>query len=1256
MKTVAETNWQSCAVSRRWICGGTPPSAGIRARRIVRSGLGVIWVSSALLMGVGQASASAPDPAPINQRVLRDPLPLPSSGSRAHAGPRGQSKWVELNDYMHGPTPLALLRSDPDIVGTPDKEAMTPSPTVSFDGVMQTGTSVPPDTNMAVGPGAGSAGRVVMVTNESSEIWDKTGTVIAGPTALGMMFTTSGPTFFVFDPKVLYDQHSGRFFIVCLELDFATFLPASAVMHIAVSTSSTPSSLTTADWIFMSGPGLILMGAAATPGWVDYPGIGADDDALFVTTNMFSAPPFAFLGANIRVFDKSLLIAGTYAFVDITYDVVTTPTAMSIQPAHVYGTTDNGGFYLINRIGMTTYRIYNIVGDPATPVAATGSFPWSAGAFPMDTGADQCTVATPDIDTLPERVMSAVYRGGHLWCCMTEDPDLDVRTEVVWQDISTNSYPPTAPTITQSGFIDGTGTDPWTYMPSINVNSIGDAVIGFTQSSATECPGVYYASRYGSDPLGTFQKPVSAIVSAGFYDTLFTMDPERWGDYSSTVVDPDDDCFWIANEYVATSATASSSWGTRIASFCTNIGACCLARDRCAEVSAADCSTAGGDFRGQGTQCPDQNVVPGNHQGLETVHWSDPNVDCYAIGTLRRAQCIPGEKIDAWVTARGPDQDTCHEFGDQHTCSPPIPADFFEPGSGRWEGSVCLEGVPLAGACLPSSPALPQLGESTGTPPPLIPWIKPRMISFSAGDAGASQAIRVTFTQMPPGWGEWVGQSLFVQEPWDGSELGGVSFYQNPAPVGDPTLRLAQLDCNPYFTDWSVWGDINVIHPAIAPSKLIVPAGPVDVEALYTLQVIDEGCSLTFEPSYSDPLVLRTAAWADVAELDGGTYRVPGDVVSVVDTLAMVSKFAGVPNAPSKASMCLLGVTAGPEATLDGKITISETVSVLGAFGGTHYPFLPASIAPPPGPCPLPDTAVFQEDFGDADTLIWRSDDPFDPCGIPTEADVQVGIQIMALSLQSKSPMTVMVGGQETTWDVDVDLSTEPQPMGALTARKTHCNGGTYLSDFEVQPRFTFTKVSGPGVPVGTVQVLDTGLWGLCPVRLVQDSNPPWAHAAGPDLHLSSPYCTGFHPAIEDPIQTTNCDCNDNLISDKCDIDSGFSPDANGNGIPDECEDGACCHVDDTCSDLPPDACAVGGGVYKGPGTVCLGDSEPNGYDDACEPPGPSTGACCRAADGGCFDLTSSKCERWGGSYQGDGTTCLGDGNGNGIDDACEAP
>ncbi len=252
--------------------------------------------------------------------------------------------------------------------------------------------------------------------------------------------------------------------------------------------------------------------------------------------------------------------------------------------------------------------------------------------------------------------------------------------------------------------------------------------------------------------------------------------------------------------------------------------------------------------------------------------------------------------------------------------------------------------------CFPSSPAEPELGPDIGTPPDMVPWNRPRMISFEGGDAGHSQAVRVTFKQMPTGWESWEGQSLFVQEPWLGSEVPGESFYDPPAP-GDPAIQLAELECTPHFRDWSSLGVVYVLHPAITPSRLVI-VGPPHLYALYDIRIIDETCSLHLESHYSDPLEVRTAGWADMVELDGGTYRVPGDLVSVVDTLAMVAKFAGAPGAPSKASMSLLGVTAGPEPKLDGKITISETVSVLNAFGGANYPFLPSHTTPPPGPCP----------------------------------------------------------------------------------------------------------------------------------------------------------------------------------------------------------------------------------------------------------------------------------------------------------------
>jgi hypothetical protein len=49
----------------------------------------------------------------------------------------------------------------------------------------------------------------------------------------------------------------------------------------------------------------------------------------------------------------------------------------------------------------------------------------------------------------------------------------------------------------------------------------------------------------------------------------------------------------------------------------------------------------------------------------------------------------------------------------------------------------------------------------------------------------------------------------------------------------------------------------------------------------------------------------------------------------------------------------------------------------------------------------------------------------------------------------------------------------------------------------------------------------------------------------------------------------------------------------------------------------------------------------------------PALGACCQG-DGGCLETTELNCQSIGGTYQGDGSVCLGDGNGNGTDDACE--
>lgn len=229
-------------------------------------------------------------------------------------------------------------------------------------------------------------------------------------------------------------------------------------------------------------------------------------------------------------------------------------------------------------------------------------------------------------------------------------------------------------------------------------------------------------------------------------------------------------------------------------------------------------------------------------------------------------------------------------------------------------------------------------------------------------------------------------------------------------------------------------------------------------------------------------------------------------------------------------------------------------------------------------------------EFAEADTLIQRATDPFDRCDLPSPTPRTVPIEIVALSLKSVDPITVTYNGGMSSedWDVAVDLSAAPASTGSLNVIKEHCNGGTYTSDLNVYPKFTFTKVGEPT----NQQVLDTGAEGICSVPLLQSDPRPWVSDVHPDLRASVDPCSDFHAGIRDLTPTTSCDCNENGVKDKCDIESATSGDCNGNGMPDECQpcvDHCECNDSDACT---ADRCVVG--VCQHTGTK-YGDPDHNG-------------------------------------------------------------
>lgn len=131
------------------------------------------------------------------------------------------------------------------------------------------------------------------------------------------------------------------------------------------------------------------------------------------------------------------------------------------------------------------------------------------------------------------------------------------------------------------------------------------------------------------------------------------------------------------------------------------------------------------------------------------------------------------------------------------------------------------------------------------------------------------------------------------------------------------------------------------------------------------------------------------------------------------------------------------------------------------SFAETPIPadFFDSGSLPFDGVVPLCGSPANPSDQGSTDTEMRR----LDSLNFGGGDSGTIPIEIVQLNLVSCEPITVVIGGEPTQWDVRVNLSDTAPPPGTMTIRKTHPNGGTFDSQFFVQPRFTFTQVGGEG-------------------------------------------------------------------------------------------------------------------------------------------------------------------------------------------------
>ena len=401
----------------------------------------------------------------------------------------------------------------------------------------------PPDTNGAVG-----ATQYVQWVNAEFAVFDKsTGALVAGPTPGNAIWAgLGGPcqTNNDGDPIVQYDKISARWI-------FTQFVISSQPYQQCVAVSTTSDATGTYNrYAFAFGNN-----------YPDYPKLGVWPDAYYISFNMFLNGQ-SFTGASACAMNRTAMLNGTSASIICFHPG---PSVASLLPADMDGAiqpqTGVPGFFLALGANNQSLRLWKFHADFATPSNSRFTGPT---VLPVAAFTRQCFSAcvsqpgtTQRLDAIGDRPMYRLayrkFTDGHESLYLNHS----IGTGIRWYEIHN---PNSTPTIFQQGTFAPDSNTRW--MGSIAADRSGDIALGYSESSTSVYPSVYFTGRVRSDAPGTMGSEQLIVAGTGSQTGGIT----RWGDYSSMTVDPADDCtFWYTQEYIK--ANGSFNWSTRIANF-----------------------------------------------------------------------------------------------------------------------------------------------------------------------------------------------------------------------------------------------------------------------------------------------------------------------------------------------------------------------------------------------------------------------------------------------------------------------------------------------------------------------------------------------------------------------------------------------------------------------------------------------------------------------------------------------------------------
>ncbi|MBD0277325.1 MAG: hypothetical protein ICV81_05095 [Flavisolibacter sp.] len=452
-----------------------------------------------------------------------------------------------VTDKTKKPAEAAEAKGIIEAVGAPlsgAPAAAAPSTLTSFAGISDTGW-FPPDCTLAVGPN-----HVLVSVNATVAIYAKTGGAAVITRTLTSWFSTVIANAKIFDPKALYDQHAGRWVLLAVALG-----PGATESYFLLSISKTADP--TGPW-WNYKIDATKDGTTATNNWADYPSLGVDSQALYLTANMFRFDG-AFSYAKVRVVPKvGPYSGGILVFTDfVKLKNADGSMAFTVQPCHTFGAP--GTEYLVNSVYPSNTGIQNklsiwLLNNPTTaPTLILKTITVSPYALPPD--AVQKGGGTP-LDSGDVRVLNAVFRGGSVWCAFTTAHDYGAGNVAAIQWFQINAA---AASLIQQGIYGAQGFH--YFYPAVMPDSNGNMTMVFCRSGSTQFASILYTGRKATDPLGDLQP--SALLKAGTanYVQLDSLGRNRWGDYAGVGSDPADTLkVWFYSGYTV----AGNSWATHI--------------------------------------------------------------------------------------------------------------------------------------------------------------------------------------------------------------------------------------------------------------------------------------------------------------------------------------------------------------------------------------------------------------------------------------------------------------------------------------------------------------------------------------------------------------------------------------------------------------------------------------------------------------------------------------------------------------------